>query len=80
MQSPAEAAAIAAGIGIDVTTLRADWDAIVDAALAEATCSAGGGRLHQRGQAGHPLRAPRLPARRDAEPGPRLSERCLVKP
>ena len=37
MHSPAEAAAIAAGIGIDVTTLRADWDAIVDAALAEAT-------------------------------------------
>ena len=37
VQSPAEAAAIAAGIGVDVTTLRADWDAIVDAALAEAT-------------------------------------------
>ena len=36
-QSPTEAAAIAAGIGVDVTTLRADWDAIVDAALAEAT-------------------------------------------
>lgn len=35
--SPAEAAAIAAGIGVDVTTLRADWDVIVDAALAEAT-------------------------------------------
>ena len=37
VHSPAETAAIAAGIGIDVTTLRADWDAIVDAALAEAT-------------------------------------------
>lgn len=37
VQSPAEAAAIAAGIGVDVTNLRADWDAIVDAALAEAT-------------------------------------------
>ena len=35
--SPAEAAAVAAGIGVDVQTLRADWDAIVDAALAEAT-------------------------------------------
>ena len=36
-QSPAEAAAIEAGIGVDVTTLKADWDGIVDAALAEAT-------------------------------------------
>ncbi|MBL8421865.1 MAG: phenylacetate-CoA oxygenase subunit PaaC [Dechloromonas sp.] len=35
--SPAEAAAVAAGIGVDVTALKADWDAIVDAALAEAT-------------------------------------------
>lgn len=35
--SPAEAAAIAAGIGVDPNTLQADWDAIVDAALAEAT-------------------------------------------
>ena len=35
--SPAEAAAVAAGIGVDVQTLQADWDAIVDAALAEAT-------------------------------------------
>ncbi|HLO62705.1 MAG TPA: 1,2-phenylacetyl-CoA epoxidase subunit PaaC, partial [Azonexus sp.] len=35
--SPAEAAAIAAGVGVDVNTLKADWDAIVDAALAEAT-------------------------------------------
>lgn len=37
VQSPAEASAIAAGIGVDVNTLQADWDAIVDAALAEAT-------------------------------------------
>jgi ring-1,2-phenylacetyl-CoA epoxidase subunit PaaC len=36
-QSPAEAAAIEAGIGVDVTTLKADWDGIVDAALTEAT-------------------------------------------
>ena len=35
--SPAEAAAVEAGIGVDVQTLKADWDAIVDAALAEAT-------------------------------------------
>ena len=35
--SPAEAAAVEAGIGVDVLTLKADWDAIVDAALAEAT-------------------------------------------
>ncbi len=35
--SPAEAAAIEAGIGVDVASLRADWDTIVDAALAEAT-------------------------------------------
>jgi len=35
--SPAEAAAIAAGIGIDPQTLKADWDGLVDAALAEAT-------------------------------------------
>ncbi len=34
--SPAEAAAIEAGIGVDVASLRADWDTIVDAALAEA--------------------------------------------
>ncbi len=34
--SPAEAAAIAAGIGIDPQTLKADWDGLVDAALAEA--------------------------------------------
>ena len=37
LQSPAEAAAITAGIGVDVTTLQADWNGIVDAALAEAT-------------------------------------------
>ena len=35
--SPAETAAIAAGIGVDPKTLKSDWDAIVDAALAEAT-------------------------------------------
>ncbi len=35
--SPAEAAAIAAGIGVDPDTLKSGWDAIVDAALAEAT-------------------------------------------
>jgi ring-1,2-phenylacetyl-CoA epoxidase subunit PaaC len=34
--SPAEAAAIAAGIGIDPQTLKADWDGLVDAALDEA--------------------------------------------
>lgn len=32
-----EAAAVAAGVGVDVTTLKAQWDAIVDDALAEAT-------------------------------------------
>ena len=35
--SPAEAAAVEAGIGVDLNTLKADWDAIVDAALTEAT-------------------------------------------
>ena len=35
--SPAEAAAVEAGIGVDLNSLKADWDAIVDAALAEAT-------------------------------------------
>jgi len=35
--SPAESAAIAAGIGVDPNTLKSDWDTIVDAALAEAT-------------------------------------------
>ena len=35
--SPAETAAIAAGIGVDANALKSDWDAIVDAALAEAT-------------------------------------------
>lgn len=37
VQSPAEAAAVAAGVGVDLLTLKADWDGIVDAALAEAT-------------------------------------------
>ncbi len=32
-----EAAAVAAGVGVDVTTLKTQWDAIVDDALAEAT-------------------------------------------
>ena len=35
--SPAEAAAVNAGIGVDLTSLKGDWDAIVDAALGEAT-------------------------------------------
>lgn len=35
--SPAEAAAIEAGIGVDVAALRTDWDSLVDAALSEAT-------------------------------------------
>jgi ring-1,2-phenylacetyl-CoA epoxidase subunit PaaC len=36
-QSPAEAAAVNAGIGVDLASLKGDWDAIVDAALGEAT-------------------------------------------
>ena len=35
--SPAETAAVEAGIGVDLNTLKADWNAIVDAALSEAT-------------------------------------------
>lgn len=35
--SSAETAAVATGAGVDPAELRADWDAIVDAALAEAT-------------------------------------------
>lgn len=35
--SPAEQAARAAGIAIDMATLKNDWDGIIDAALAEAT-------------------------------------------
>ena len=35
--SPAEAAAVNAGIGVDLASLKGDWDAIVDAALGEAT-------------------------------------------
>ncbi len=35
--SPTEAGAIAAGCGVDVPALRAEWDAAVDAALQEAT-------------------------------------------
>jgi ring-1,2-phenylacetyl-CoA epoxidase subunit PaaC len=35
--SPAEEAAIKAGVGVDLQTLKADWDGIVDAAFAEAT-------------------------------------------
>lgn len=37
--SPAEAAAREAGIGIDVAALRLQWEQIVDAALADATLS-----------------------------------------
>ena len=37
VSSPAESAAIEAGIGVDLQTIKADWDGIVDAALAEAT-------------------------------------------
>ena len=35
--SPAETAAVEAGVGVDVRTLRAAWDALVNDALAEAT-------------------------------------------
>lgn len=35
--SSLEAAAVAAGVGVDVAALKAQWDAIVDDALAEAT-------------------------------------------
>jgi ring-1,2-phenylacetyl-CoA epoxidase subunit PaaC len=35
--SPAEAEAAASGVGVDPRELRADWDALVDDALAEAT-------------------------------------------
>ena len=47
--SPAEAAAVEAGIGVDLNSLKADWDAIVDAALAEATLQrpAAGGYIPQ---------------------------------
>ena len=36
-ENPVERAAVDAGVGIDTATLRADWDALVDAAFAEAT-------------------------------------------
>ena len=47
--SPAEAAAVEAGIGVDLNSLKADWDAIVDTALAEATLQrpAAGGYIPQ---------------------------------
>ena len=35
--APHEAQAVASGTGADLSTLRADWDRLVDAALAEAT-------------------------------------------
>ncbi len=35
--NPLEAEAVRLGVGVDVAALKADWDAIVDAALAEAT-------------------------------------------
>jgi len=35
--SPAESAAVATGVGVDVRLLRAGWDALVNDALAEAT-------------------------------------------
>ena len=36
-QSPAESEAVKAGIGVDLSTLREDWDDLVSAAIAEAT-------------------------------------------
>ena len=36
-QSPAESEAVKAGIGVDLSTLREDWDDFVSAAIAEAT-------------------------------------------
>lgn len=60
----------------DVTTLRADRDAIVDAAPAEATFPASGaGRCHQRGQAGYPPEHPPS-CRRDIGPQPILNGIC----
>jgi ring-1,2-phenylacetyl-CoA epoxidase subunit PaaC len=67
-------------IGVDLATLKADWDAIVDAALAEATFAAAGGRRlrHPRAEEGIHSEASRLPAGRNAKSGPRPSERRLV--
>lgn len=39
LPSPAETEAVAAGVGVDVASLRADWNALVDETLAEATLS-----------------------------------------
>jgi ring-1,2-phenylacetyl-CoA epoxidase subunit PaaC len=36
-ESPMERAAVEQGIGVDVASLRADWDATVDRAVSEAT-------------------------------------------
>lgn len=44
--SPAETAAVKAGVGVDVRTLRAAWDALVDDALSEATLVRPQGRSH----------------------------------
>ncbi len=53
--SPAESAAIAAGIGVDPNALKSDWDTIVDAALAEATLQRPplGGYVHEGKQGIH---------------------------
>jgi ring-1,2-phenylacetyl-CoA epoxidase subunit PaaC len=36
-QSPAESEAVRAGIGVDLSTLREDWDSMVSGAISEAT-------------------------------------------
>ncbi|MFM1880798.1 MAG: hypothetical protein RLZZ344_1032 [Pseudomonadota bacterium] len=48
-QSPAESEAVKAGIGVDLSTLREDWDSMVSEAIAEATLArpSGQGYLSQ---------------------------------
>lgn len=77
--SPAEGAAVAAKVAIDVWALRPAWDALVNDALAEATLTRPNFHGYvTEGKVGL-LRAPELPARRDAGPGPRPPGRHLVK-
>jgi hypothetical protein len=77
--SPAEAAAVEAGIGVDLNTLRRLGCHRRCRTGRSHAAAPGGWRLRIGRQEGRPFRASRLFARRNAEPRPRPPERSLVR-